>query len=323
MKRWKKRACLLLTLALMLPTVLALGESTPDAGVHQPAAPETVLPAFDPAIDLGYLPEGMAPFILKDSEKGYWVYVTQDLRVEITRYQRTSPSKLVWYIADIRSENKAMHTISYNEEKPGRTNGMPEDMASAHKAVYAQSGDFYSYRLANDQRVGIIIRNGEILYDKTYSKTTLALPSLDTVAFFPNGNMQVFEPYELTAQEYLDLGAMDVLSFGPILIRGGEINPVMYTNFTHEEPRNAIGIISPGHYIGMLVEGRTGYSAGCGLQFMAETLYDLGCSDALNLDGGGKAAMLFMGESVELGNGDGVQESTRAIPDILAIGTHE
>ncbi len=280
-------------------------------------------PAFNPLKEAGYLPEGMEPYILKDWENGSWLYVTQDLRVEITRYRRTTPTRLVWYIAEIRSENEAMRTIAFNKERPGRTNGLPEDMAIKNKVVYAQSGDFYSYRVANDRRTGVIIRNGEIIHSKTHTKPLMALPNLDTAAFFPNGDMRVFESYEHSAKEYIEMGATQVLSFGPILVRDGNINPVLYTNYTHEEPRSAIGIIGPGHYIGMLVEGRTDFSDGCGLKFMAETLYDMGCIDALNLDGGGTAAMVFMGESVELGSGRGVSENARAIPDILTIGTYE
>ncbi len=282
----------------------------------------TEVPAFDPS-EGGYLPEGMEPYVQNDWENGKWLYVTQDLRVEITRYQRTTPTKLVWCVADIRSESEVMRTVSYNQERPGRTNGLPEDIAQRCKAVYAQSGDFYSYRVANDKRTGIIIRNGEILYSKTYSKSVLALPSLDTAAFFPNGDMKVYDSYALSAQEYIDMGATEVLSFGPILISDGVINPVLYTNFTYEEPRNAIGIISSGHYVGILVEGRTDLSDGCDLKFLAETLLDLGCTDALNLDGGGTSAMLFMGQSVELGNGSAAPEDARAIPDILTIGTYE
>ena len=316
MQIMRKFAALVVTIILFLPVNTALVEGT--AATEAPAP--TVV--FDPDKDDGYLPEGLTPYIRNDWENGTWIYVSQDLRVTITRYRQTDPVKLVWYIADIRSENEAMHTIPFNEERPGRTNGLPEDMAQKHKVVYAQSGDFYSYRIANDKRPGIIIRNGEILYKKTYDKPILALPSLDNAAFFPNGDMKVFGSYELSAQEYMDMGATDVLAFGPILIKDGTVNPVMYTNFTHEEPRSAIGIIEPGHYVGMLVEGRTEFSEGCGLQFVAETLYDLGCTNAMNLDGGGTAAMVFMGKSVELGSGQGISENGRAIPDILAIGTY-
>ena len=317
MQMFRKMTAIVVAILLFLPINPALvEEGSSPAETGDP-------PAFDPLIEGGYLPEGMEPYFVKDWENGAWLYVTQDLRVEITRYRRVTPTKLVWYIADIRSEKEAIRTISFNEERPGRTNGLPEIIAQNHKVVYAQSGDFYSYRVANDKRTGVIIRNGKIIHSKTYSKSIMNLPSLDTAAFFPNGDMKVFESYELSAQEYIVMGATEVLSFGPILLRDGVINPVMYTNFTHEEPRSAIGIIGPGHYIGMLVEGRTEFSEGCGLKFLAETLSDLGCTDALNLDGGGTAAMVFMGESVELGSGQGVSGNARAIPDILAIGTYE
>ncbi len=317
MQIFRKMTAVVVAMLLFLPINSALVEG------EESQVETTGTPTFDPLKDAGYLPEGMEPCIVSDWENGSWLYITQDLRVEITRYRRTTPTKLVWYIAEIRSENETMRTIPFNEERPGRTNGLPEDMAIKHKVVYAQSGDFYSYRVANDKRTGVIIRNGEILHSKTYSKPVLTLPSLDTAAFFPNGDMKVFESHEHSAQDFIDMGATEVLSFGPILVRDGVINPVMDTNFTHEEPRSAIGIIGPGHYIGMLVEGRTAFSEGCGLKFMAETLYDLGCVDALNLDGGGTAAMVFMGESVELGSGQGVSENGRAIPDILAIGTYD
>ena len=310
-------AIIVVAAILFIPVHSALVEAA------QQQAGAATAPAFDPVKEAGYLPEGMEPYVVNDWEKGSWMYITQDLRVEITRYRSTTPAKLVWYIADIRSENEPMRTITFNEEHPGRTNGMPEDMALSSKVIYAQNGDFYSYRVANGKRTGIIIRNGEIICSKTNSDPVLALPSLDTAAFFPDGNMKVYESYEHTAQEYIDMGATEVLSFGPILLRDGVINPDMYTNFTHLEPRSAIGIIEPGHYIGMLVEGRTDFSDGCGLKFMAETLSDLGCTDALNLDGGGTSAMVFMGQSVELGSGQGVSENARAIPDILAIGTYK
>lgn len=317
MRIFRKMTAVVAAMLLFLPINSALVEG------EESQAETTNAPAFDPLKDAGYLPEGMEPYIVKDWENGSWMYITQDLRVEITRYRRTTPTKLVWYIAEIRSENETMRTIPFNEERPGRTNGLPEDMANKHKVVYAQSGDFYSYRVSNDKRTGVIIRNGEILHSKTYTKPVLTLPSLDTAAFFPNGDMKVFESHEHSAQDFIDMGATEVLSFGPILVRDGAINPVMDTNFTYEEPRSAIGIIGPGHYIGMLVEGRTAFSEGCGLKFMAETLYGLGCIDALNLDGGGTAAMVFMGESVELGSGQGVSENGRAIPDILAIGMYD
>lgn len=297
--------------------------------VAQPLAPAAIQqPEIQPAgpeyLENGLLAPGSSAVIEKDHTGGHWLYVDEHLKVEITRHQTTSP-KLTYYIADIIcGEGEAMRTYTYNEERPGRTNGRPEDMAKEHKAVYAQSGDFYSYRISHDQTVGIIIRDGKILNKKTYKRLTKPnLPDLSNLALFPDGRLTVHRYNEFTAQDYIDQGATDVLAFGPILIKDGEINGDVYTNFKYEEPRNALGVIEPGHYVGMLVEGRMNHSDGCGLRFMAEKLKELGCTDAMNLDGGGTAAMVFMGESVQMGNDGSVRSSERAVPDILAVGTYE
>ena len=54
----------------------------------------------------------------------------------------------------------------------------------------------------------------------------------------------------------------------------------------------------------------------------AEILYNMGCTDAINLDGGNTAAMLFMGESVQLAENGGIDTNDRSVPDILAVGTY-
>ena len=74
--------------------------------------------------------------------------------------------------------------------------------------------------------------------------------------------------------------------------------------------------------MGLLVEGRKDHSEGANLTTCASLLYDMGCSDAINLDGGNTAAMLFMGESVQLSNNGGIDVNDRAIPDILCVGRY-
>ena len=335
----KKLTAVLFALLLFLTPLAAMSES----GVTQPwlnkdaapaAAPAasgivyaSVSPRSDPSVlpELdgdGFIPEGQPAFAYKNHLEGYWLYIDQKVRVEITRNQTTEPP-LTWYIADIQAQKGTyLHTITESPQKPGRSNAMPETIAQANRAVYAQSGDFYSYRVSHGDTVGIIIRDSEIVHSKTYKKAVLSLPSLDNAALYPDGTMEVNQSFEVSAQEYIDQGASDVLAFGPLLIQDGVINEKVYTNFTHKEPRNALGYIGPGHYVGMLVEGRVDHSEGCGLKFLAETLNSLGCTQAINLDGGGTSAMLFMGESVQMSSDGSVRTSTRAVPDIVTIGTY-
>ena len=304
------RRCLALLLALcLLLTVSACAEP------HQ-VSELSELPQTD-----GFLSEGEDPVYYKDHSGGYWLYVSDTVRVEITRYQSSSPL-LTWYIADLQlAEGSSLYTVS-SSDTTGKKNNYPQTMALAGRAVYAQNGDFYSYRVANDRYPGIIIRNGSILYKKTYSKLVYALPNLATMAFYPSGKAEVNEAWEVTAQEYIDRGATTVVAFGPILLRDGELQDIDNKAYNAKEPRSCFGIVDTRHYVGLLVEGRNNHSDGATLTTCAELLADYGCWDAINLDGGNTSAMLFMGESVMLNDLGGVDENDRAIPDILCVGSY-
>lgn len=291
------------------------------------AAQAAPIPLSDPdqipeTNEEGFLPEGSDPVYYKDFEGGYWFYLDDTLRLEITRTQTTKPL-LTYYLADIYlASGTSMYTVNWNEERPGRTNGLPQDMAKKHRAVYAQSGDFYSYRISHDNYPGNIVRDGKVLYNKSYSKMLYRVPNLATLGFFPSGKAVVNEAWEMSAKEYVKQGATTVLAFGPLLIRDGEMADLTNKVFTHQEPRSCFGIVGRNHFVGLLVEGRKDHSQGATLAECAQLLYDFGCTDAINLDGGNTAAMLFMGESVQLSNSGGVDENDRAIPDILCAGQY-
>lgn len=291
----------------------------PAQAATSPLTDPSVLPETN---DEGFLPEGESPYFYRNHAEGYWFYLDQSVRVEIMRVQTTSPN-LTYYTADIMcATGTSLYTVTYNEDKPGRTNGLPQDMAARVHAVYAQSGDFYSYRVAHDRYPGNIVRDGEALYSKSYSKLIDAIPNLATMAFYPSGAAEVNEAWEVSAQEYVKRGATTVVAFGPILLRDGELQDVDKKEYNHAEPRSCFGIVEPGHYVGLLVEGRKSHSDGATLTQCAEILADIGCTDAINLDGGNTAAMLFMGESVQLAENGGVDANDRAIPDILAVGSY-
>ena len=105
-----------------------------------------------------------------------------------------------------------------------------------------------------------------------------------------------------TPQEYLDMGRGGRFSFGPYLIRDGEINPFLaeMTNGLTPQPRCAIGMVEPGHYFAALAEGRIrNVSVGVSVARMAEWMQkDAAATEALNLDGGQTAVMTFMGQQI-------------------------
>ena len=90
-------------------------------------------------------------------------------------------------------------------------------------------------------------------------------------------------------------------------------------------PRTGLGMIDPGHFVAIVVDGRQKeYSYGMRLTAFGELFVKEGCLEAYNLDGGVSACMLFMGEQLNRhGNKRvGTVEDTyqRRIPDGLVWG---
>lgn len=80
-----------------------------------------------------------------------------------------------------------------------------------------------------------------------------------------------------------------VSSVGGRLISGGVVN----SNFeAGAAPRTAVGIKADGNIIFYTIDGRQqGYSYGAQLKTLAQRMAELGCVDALNLDGGGSTVI--------------------------------
>ena len=128
----------------------------------------------------------------------------------------------------------------------------------------------------------------------------------------------------------LEDGVENAYSFGPTLIDNGIINTqAKYHRVRRANPRTAIGYLSPGHFIAIVVDGRQpGYSLGLPVWDLADLFASYGCTIAYNLDGGLSAAMIFMGEQLNTHSGkrSGAVDDIsyqRAVPDGLMFGYSE
>ena len=121
------------------------------------------------------------------------------------------------------------------------------------------------------------------------------------------------------AEEYLAEGAVHVFAFGPWLIRDGKINPDVQKPgyYPASEPRVAVGMIEPYHYVIIAASGRPKSKyAGAKLLWLAETMHGLGCTEALNLDGGATVVMAFNNKIILQGDNNG----KRNIGSLIAFG---
>ena len=276
--------------------------------------------------DKGFLIAG--EYVFEDAEAGVWFYASPTLVVRIDRFFDAETVD-TWYEAHIYCDlaQERLGAILYNPEKPTKKHVQAEAIAREKKAVFGMNTDYYTYRLGRKATTGMVIRGGKVLYDRVPKANRSQFPNLDTLAMYEDGNWEVYASDELTAEEYLAQGAVDVFSFGPYLIKDGEFNPFVEksTKGKTDQPRCAIGMIEPGHYYAVLAEGRIKNEAtGVTVPWLAEHMQSKGCETAFNLDGGQTAVMTFMGKQItRIGKYDGGKTSARATTEIIGIGYSE
>ena len=238
---------------------------------------------------------GEGEYVYENDGEGLWIYLSRTLQVIITAREDSSVP-LEWFETEIRvKDGERFYTVQTDPEHPGKKFRYPYDIARDAGCVLAFSDDFFATRMSKKETVGIILRDGQILSEETNRTSGHHLPNLDMMAFYPDGTLEVYECNELTAGELQRRGATDVFSFGPILLRDGEINEKLYHYFRSVEPRQALGMIEPGHFLLISVQGRNRDSKGTMLQRVAEMMKERGVRQALNLDGGNTMALVFRG----------------------------
>lgn len=270
----------------------------------------------------GYL-AGEGEFFYENDEAGQWAYLSRNLQIFIRRGEEKS-IPLEWFETEILTRNgETFRTAITDPEHPGKKFRYPYDISKDERFVLGFSDDFYATRMADKETVGIIIREGRIISDKTNSRTGHHLPNLDMMAQYPDGRLEVYECTEYTAQELVEKGAVNVFSFGPILLRDGEINELLYTYYRSIEPRHALGMIEPNHYFLLSIQGRNKDSKGTMLQRAAEMMKERGVQQALNLDGGNTMALIFRGRMLNKLATFKKRNFVRTVTSLIGIGYTE
>lgn len=271
----------------------------------------------------GYLLSG--EYVYENEQEGVWFYATPTLVVRVDR-RFDSEKVLTWYETHIFCDpsHEQVGAVLYNPEKPQSKHVQAAQIARENQVVWGMNTDYYTYRIGRKAITGMVIRGKEVFFNRVPEANRSKFPNLDTLAMNEDGSWAVYHSDELTAEEYLLAGAVDVFSFGPYLVRDGEINPFIekMNNGKTEQPRCAIGIIEPGHYYAMLAEGRIkNVSVGVSIGFLADHMLAAGCSQALNLDGGQTAVMTFMGNQISrIGKYDGGKTNARTTTEIIGVG---
>ena len=248
-----------------------------------------------------------------DSDGDSENYVTEEASVspEIT-IQTYREYDTTIYVADITTGSPDMLKTAFANGTYGK-NIKDETSAIAESvgAILAINGDFYGSR-----ETGYCIRNG-VLYRSA--------PDIDAedLVIYTDGSFEIIKESEISAEQLLESGAWQVLSFGPALVEDGEIavseddevGKAMASN-----PRTAICYMGENHYLFIVSDGRTDESEGLSLYELACFAKSLGAETVYNLDGGGSSTMYYNGEVINTPVSGKRSNGERSVSDIVYIG---
>lgn len=233
-------------------------------------------------------------------------YQDENIQITLTEYYENN-SKI--YVADVQVTSAEYLKTAFAEDTYGKNvTAKTSSIASAHNAILAINGDYYGA-----QERGYVIRNG-VVYRSTKGTN-------DVLCIYADGTLKVVNPDEYTTEELVSQGVWQAFSFGPELVEDGQITVTQNQEVGKamaSNPRTAIGMIAPNHYVFVVSDGRTNESEGLSLYQLAQFMQKLGVTTAYNLDGGGSSTMYFNGKVINNPTTTGnIKE--RGVSDIVYI----
>lgn len=181
------------------------------------------------------------------------------------------------------------------------------DMANENDAVVAINGGGFidpNYNSLGGVPQGIVIKNGKIISNKSYKKS-------GGIIGFTEDNKLVLG--KMTAQEALNKGVRDAVTFGPFLIVNGKPSFIKGNGGWGTAPRSAIGQRKDGIVLFLVIDGRMIGRPGADMVDLTEIMQNYGAYNAANLDGGTSCGLVVEGELInDPVNGNG-KHKTRMI----------
>ena len=238
-------------------------------------------------------------------------YKDDNISINLTE---TTVNNTQVYLADVTVSSSEYLKTAFAQNAFGtNVTAKTSETATDNNAILAVNGDYYG---ANS--TGYVIRNGVV-----YRDTVRENSNNGDLAIYKDGSFKIIYEDQISADQLVKDGVVNLLAFGPALVENSEI-----AVGTNEEvgqamasnPRTAIGIIDENHYIIVVSDGRTSESKGLSLYQMAEVMKSYGVKTAYNLDGGGSSTLYFNGQVINKPTTGGNKISERAVSDIVYIG---
>lgn len=158
-----------------------------------------------------------------------------------------------------------------------------------NNAIAAINGTFFDVK--NGGSVDYIKVNGNIIAPNRLDKNNKRAMHQQAAVIIANGKVTL-KKWDGSENWENNLSEQNIMVSGPLLIQNSKDEPTDSVAFnTLRHPRSAIGIKPNGNVILLTVDGRNDNSAGVSIFELTKVMRWLGCTSALNLDGGGSTAL--------------------------------
>ncbi len=178
-------------------------------------------------------------------------------------------------------------------------------LAYQQHSIAGKGKDTLTYRHTFGSAIGIDRKGrADVAWLYTDTAAGFAYASQQVIPFFKDSLADPPASLMRSKGKFLPWKMKTAVGGGPVLLQGGKI---LITNneeikfagqaIQDKHPRTAMGYTADGKLICMAVEGRfPGKAEGATLKELAAMLQELGCVEALNLDGGGSSCLLVNGK---------------------------
>ncbi len=207
------------------------------------------------------------------------------------RIERMDGPTFTAHIMIIRDPSRvylATSSLPFSKDKPGQRITSAIEKQGAVAAINA--GAFYdngtSSSVVGSVPEGLVISNGEVVWTQN--------DTYDPEGFvgFNSDNILIVDK-SMTVTKAKELNIRDGCSFGPVLVKNGEVNEAAYNEPSGYNPRTAIGQRSDGAVIFVCIDGRQAGSLGGSYKDIIDIMVRYGAVNACNLDGGSSSVMLY------------------------------
>jgi len=279
-----------------------------------------------------------------------WTEITSNYTlpagIKVFSGERSSPILKIFYIdVDMNNPNLVIHPyISPTNRTINNFVPLVGAYAGINGGFFGGSSSFsavvYPYEV-KAQNVAAVTRNSQsypvvrsffgMKFDRTfdvewiyhYGNNVSNIFRFDAPMPYTN-NQQTPLPPPLQSSGNIYENLLVGIGGAPTLVKNGQENvtyneEIMWgsgVGLDNGDPRTAVGYTANNHVIMIVADGRQAASQGVGLPELAQIMINLGCVEAMNLDGGGSTQMAVGNQLVN------TPSESRPVPTILTV-THK